>query len=53
MGPEHPDVARDLNNLGQLLQAVGEYEAARPYMERALAIRKKALGPEHPGRCGN
>ena len=26
----------------------GHYAAARPHFERALAIREKALGPEHP-----
>ena len=27
---------------------MGEYAAARPYYERALAIREQALGPSHP-----
>ncbi|MBX3055397.1 MAG: tetratricopeptide repeat protein [Anaerolineae bacterium] len=47
-GPDHPDVARDLNNLGTLLQAEGDLAGARPYLERALAIREKALGSHHP-----
>ena len=37
-----------LNNLGLLLKLQGDYAAARPYYERALAIRKKVLGEEHP-----
>ena len=31
-----------------LLQDQGDLAAARPLYERALAIREKALGPEHP-----
>ena len=31
-----------------MLQSQGDYAAARPLFERALAIREKALGPEHP-----
>jgi tetratricopeptide (TPR) repeat protein len=30
------------------LSAIGDYMRARPYSERALAIREKILGPEHP-----
>ncbi len=26
----------------------GDRKAARPYYERALAVREKVLGPEHP-----
>jgi tetratricopeptide (TPR) repeat protein len=28
---------------------IGDYSGARPYYERALVIREKVLGPEHPG----
>jgi len=31
-----------------LLQAQGDLAGARPLFERTLAIREKALGPEHP-----
>ena len=48
LGPDHPDTAQSLNNLGALLKAQGDYAGARPYDEQALAIRKKALGPDHP-----
>ena len=48
LGPDHPSVATDLNNLGMLLQDTGDLAAARPYLERALAIDEKALGPDHP-----
>jgi tetratricopeptide (TPR) repeat protein len=48
LGPEHPDTAASLNNLGVLLQDQGDLAGARPFYERALAIREKVLGPEHP-----
>ncbi len=34
--------------MGALLQNMGEYEAARPYIERALAIHEQVLGATHP-----
>src|SRR5207237_1429866 len=37
-----------LNNLGALLQDMGDLAGARPYYERALAIREQALGLQHP-----
>jgi Tetratricopeptide repeat len=40
--------ATSLNNLAHLLHDQGDYAGARPLSERALAIREKALGPEHP-----
>jgi tetratricopeptide (TPR) repeat protein len=46
-GPNHPDTATSLNNLGYLLQSQGDLAGARPYYERALAIREKVLGPDH------
>src|SRR5262249_42851039 len=33
---------------GRYLHGRAAYSAARPLFERALAIREKALGPEHP-----
>ena len=47
-GPEHPDVARDLNNLAQLLQVTNRLGEAEPLMRRALEIDEKSYGPEHP-----
>jgi len=35
-------------NLGYYLLMSGELAAARPYYERALAIRERVLGPDHP-----
>jgi tetratricopeptide (TPR) repeat protein len=37
-----------LNNLAGLLDRQGDYAAARPLYERALAINEQALGPQHP-----
>jgi len=34
--------------LGLTYQKMGDYEAAQPHMERALAIRRRQLGEEHP-----
>ncbi|MBO0756798.1 MAG: CHAT domain-containing protein, partial [Bradyrhizobiaceae bacterium] len=48
LGPDHPDVSRDLGNLAALYQAQGRYAEAEPIMKRALAIDEKALGPDHP-----
>jgi tetratricopeptide (TPR) repeat protein len=40
--------ARLLMQTGRLLDIQGEYAAARPLLERALAIRERSLGPDHP-----
>jgi tetratricopeptide (TPR) repeat protein len=47
-GPDHPDVARDLNNLASILRDLGRPEEARPLQERALAIDEAVYGPDHP-----
>jgi tetratricopeptide (TPR) repeat protein len=47
LGPDHPDTAESLNNLGVLLQHEGKLAAARPLLERALVIRQRVLGPDH------
>jgi tetratricopeptide (TPR) repeat protein len=47
-GPDHPDVARDLNNLAQVLQETNRLAEAEPLMARVAAIFEKALGPDHP-----
>ena len=43
--PENPTY---LNMAGRIAQEVGRYAEARPFLEEALAIREKALGPDHP-----
>ena len=47
-GSDHPDVARDLNNLARLLQATNRLGEAEPLMKRALAIDEQSYGPDHP-----
>ena len=39
---------RRSNNLASLYQTQGRYAEAEPLYKRALAIREKALGPDHP-----
>ena len=46
--PNHPDVARSLNNLAAYYYTQGQYAQAEPLYKRALAILEKALGPNHP-----
>ncbi len=41
-------MAQSLNNLAELYRTQGQYAQAEPLHKRALAIREKALGPEHP-----
>jgi CHAT domain-containing protein/tetratricopeptide (TPR) repeat protein len=48
LGPDHPQTAICLNNLGEFLKAMGRYAEARPYCEEALTLKKKVLGPDHP-----
>jgi tetratricopeptide (TPR) repeat protein len=40
--------ARLCNALGYHLEMIGDYAGARPYYERALAIKEQVLGPQHP-----
>ena len=47
-GPDHPDVARALNNLAELLQATNRLAEAEPLYRRALAIDERSYGPDHP-----
>ena len=47
-GPDHPDVAIDLNNLALLLQDTNRLGEAEPLMRRALAIDEASLGSDHP-----
>jgi tetratricopeptide (TPR) repeat protein len=37
-----------LNNFALVYNATGDYEEARAFNERTLAIREAALGPDHP-----
>jgi tetratricopeptide (TPR) repeat protein len=40
-GPDHPDVANDVNNLGLVLKDLGDLQEARECFERALKIDEK------------
>jgi len=48
LGPQHPDTADSLNNLGSAYKNIGDYDKALPLYERALAIWEKSIGPKHP-----
>ena len=37
-----------LNNLAGSIRSQGRYADAEPLFKRSLAIREKALGPDHP-----
>jgi tetratricopeptide (TPR) repeat protein len=47
-GSEHPEVATDLNNLGEVLTASNRLAEAEPLYRRALGIWEKSFGLEHP-----
>ncbi|MGI9023614.1 MAG: FxSxx-COOH system tetratricopeptide repeat protein, partial [Acidimicrobiales bacterium] len=46
-GPDHPDVAITLGNLGVILQELGNTADAGGHHERALRIFEAAYGPDH------
>ncbi|MDI9408104.1 MAG: tetratricopeptide repeat protein [Candidatus Pacebacteria bacterium] len=52
-GPNHPDTATSLKNLGQLLYYNGDYDGAEPMLRRALAINEAKLGPDHPNTAAS
>ena len=47
-GPQHPEVATDLNNLASLLLATNRYAEAEPMIRRALEIDEAILGAQDP-----
>ncbi|CAG12712.1 unnamed protein product, partial [Tetraodon nigroviridis] len=46
LGADHPDVAKQLNNLALLCQNQGKYQEVERYYERALHIYQDRLGPD-------
>jgi len=46
-GPDHPNVAIRVNNLGSVLRELGDLAGARAAGERALRIFERFLPPEH------
>jgi nucleoside phosphorylase len=47
-GPDHPQVAITLGNLGLVARDQGDLAEARRLQERALRIKEAAHGPDHP-----
>ena len=47
-GEKDTRLATTLNELALLFTDQGKYAEAEPFFQRSLAIREKALGPEHP-----
>jgi hypothetical protein len=48
LGPDHPDTAGSLNNMGVLCYYEGDLQGAADYMRWALAALEKSLGHDHP-----
>jgi serine/threonine protein kinase len=48
LGPEHPEVARQLNGLGGVYWSKHDWERALATQVRALEIAQGAFGAEHP-----
>lgn len=48
LGKDHPDVAKQLNNLALLCQNQGKYDEVEYYYQRALNIYQTKLGPDDP-----
>jgi hypothetical protein len=48
LGNNHLRTAAVHHNLAALNRDQGDPTAARPLFERALAIRERVLGPDHP-----
>jgi len=48
LGPSHPDVAKQLNNLALLCQNQNKYDEVESYYKRAIDIYAKSLGPDDP-----
>ncbi len=47
-GPDHPETAQVLHNLGILEQMTGNLDAADAALTRALAAKTALFGPDHP-----
>ncbi|MCA9690061.1 MAG: tetratricopeptide repeat protein, partial [Myxococcales bacterium] len=47
-GPDHPQVALSLSDLGVALYRLDRLDEARATLERARAILEASVGPEHP-----
>ena len=50
LGADHPEIIGVLAELAEVLEKLGEIDAARTYYERALNIANEKLSPTHPFR---
>ncbi len=48
IGTAHPEYAKHLNNLANLLQAMARTDEAGPLFVEALEVFRAKLGPDHP-----
>ena len=48
LGEDHPETIISLNNLAICYSAVGDYEKALEYGEKAYSQSEKVLGEDHP-----
>jgi serine/threonine protein kinase/tetratricopeptide (TPR) repeat protein len=46
LGPDHPDVATTLADLGNVMWHKGDFAKAKVFLEQALTIREKRFGPD-------
>jgi tetratricopeptide (TPR) repeat protein len=53
LGPDHPDVAKALNNLAVMYMELGRYAEAEPLLTRALRVREIEFGNDHPNVAAN
>jgi len=47
LGREHPDVGKNLNQLGWTYSLAAEFDLARECYKRGLQIRERRFGPDH------
>jgi len=50
-GPDHPEVAAIVNNLGGVLGALDDLKGAKEHYERVLSLFRKSLGEDHQSRA--
>lgn len=48
LGPSHPEIAINLNNLAGGLRILGRFEEAERFYRESLELRRKVFGPKHP-----
>jgi tetratricopeptide (TPR) repeat protein len=48
LGPDHPDVGMNYNNIGLVLQQMGRYDESAAAKAEAVRIWERSLGPDHP-----